>query len=217
MDAYTYNLSDIKRFPETEGALYGNQLAIKPAEFWQQFSQLEISHFCLRRGFYCIPTMELVLWLQQEIGDRSAIEVGAGNGVLADALSIPATDNRMQEKPAIAALYSGMQQAPVAYGNNVKELDALEAVRSLKPEVVIAAWVTHEYRPGEHWRGGNVLGVAEEEIVKRVTYIHVGNRNVHRNKPILGIAHEEFEFPWLVSRSMSDSPNFIAVWRHDAT
>lgn len=214
MDVRTINLRDIKRFPEKEGALYGTQLAIKSAEFWQQFTQIEIAYFCMRLGFYCIPTTELVLWLQREIGPRFAIEIGSGNGVLAAALGIPATDNRMQERAEFAALYKSISQAPVEYGDNVKLADALEAVRMFKPEVVIAAWVTHEYRPSEHWRGGNVIGVAEEEIVKRATYIHVGNRSAHRNKPILESQHEEFEFPWLVSRSLSGEPNFIAVWRH---
>jgi hypothetical protein len=214
MDAYTYDLSDVKRYPGKAGALDDKgRLVVLPFEFWQQYTQIEISHFCSQHGLYCIPTTELVAWLKAEIGERKAIEIGSGNGVLAEALGIPATDSRMQENPFFTAYFAELKQAVVPYGENVRMLDGIDAVRTLKPDVVVAAWVTHKFRENEGWRKGNAFGVAEEYIVRRADYVFIGNRHVHQHKPILEMPHEEYEFPWLVSRSFSGQPNFIGVWK----
>lgn len=205
--------SDIKQDPGALGALDASgRLRILDAAWWSQFSQLEISVFCVRHGLYCIPTTELVSWLKDRIGVRRALEIGAGCGVLAEGLDIHATDNKMQTWPEIRAHYQLSQQPPVAYGARVEELDALEAVRRYQPDVVIAAWVTHKWDPAEHWREGNAWGVQEELITAKTSYIHIGNRHVHRHKPILEQPHEELEAPWLVSRASNGSPNFIAIW-----
>ena len=50
--------------------------------------------FGVRHGAYSFPTEELCDYLRERIAGRRAIEISAGNGVLAEALGIPATDNR---------------------------------------------------------------------------------------------------------------------------
>jgi hypothetical protein len=76
----------------------------------------------------------------------------------------------------------------------------------------VAAWVTHKYNPKEHYRGGNMFGVKEEEILNRVSrYIFIGNKKTHEKKPILDIPHKEIKPEWLVSRVMNDL-DFIWIW-----
>lgn len=213
IEAYHIDTSALRLNPAHEGALDDRgHIQILPTAFWQQFNQAEIGAFCVRQGLYCIPTVELVEWLRDRIGGRNAIEIGSGNGVMAAALDIPATDNKMQEWPDIKAHYDAIKQTPVPYGKHVKEMDARSAINFFRPEVVVAAWVTHKWNERESWREGNKYGVDEGRIIQRKTYIHIGNRYVHRFKPILDVAHEEHEFPWLVSRAMNGEPNFIAVW-----
>lgn len=187
---------------------------VMPASFYAQTSQPERSALAVRHGLYCLPTQELIAWLRERIAGRRAIEIGAGNGVIASALGIPATDNCMQADPAIAAHYAALGQPVVNYGPDVIPLDANAAVAQLRPQVVVAAWVTHRYDPARHEAGGNAFGVDEQSIVDGCEeYIFVGNRHVHRNKPIWLLPHELFEFPWLYSRAINGSPDFIAVWR----
>ena len=213
MSAFIFDKSQLKNDPAERGALdKDGRLVVHEAAFWKQFSQVEISMFCVRHGLYSIPTFELVQWLSQELGQDPAIEIGAGNGVLADALGIPAYDNKMQDRPEVQAYYKTLGQTPVTYGPNVVEMDAEMAVYTAKPKVVIAAWVTHLYDPSEHWREGNAYGVREEEIIKRAKYIFVGNTQPHKFKPILEVPHTMHRFPWLVSRGFLSSENFIAVW-----
>lgn len=75
------------------------RLRILPAAYWATTTPPERGLFCVRHGVYCLVTEELVAYLREAIAGRSAIEIGAGNGVLAEALGIPATDNFMQTWP----------------------------------------------------------------------------------------------------------------------
>lgn len=202
------------RDPAADGALdAAGQLQVLPFAFWQNYSQAEIAVFCHQQALYCVPTTELVAWLAEIFAGRRAIEIGAGTGALAAALSIPATDNRMQEWPEIVAAYQGMQQPTIAYGDNVIRLDAEMALARYRPAVVLAAWVTHKWKPSEAWREGNQHGVEERKIVRQADYVFIGHDHVHRNKPILELPHETHYCPWLVSRATSPGRNYIKIWR----
>lgn len=50
--------------------------------------------FWVRNGLYSFPTNELIRLLTRQIASRTAIEIGAGRGALAEALDRRATDNR---------------------------------------------------------------------------------------------------------------------------
>lgn len=77
------------------------------------------------------------------------------------------------------------KQPPVRYGPNVQRFAADAAVRHFRPEVVIAAWVTHRYDPKRHHAGGNEIGVDEIDILAHCQhYILIGNTHVHRHKEI---------------------------------
>lgn len=151
--------------------------------------------------------------LKALIGDRSAIEIGAGHGVLAQTLHIPATDSRQQEIPHYRTWITSMGQPPVRYGPNVIGCDAIQAAHEYQPDIVIGCWVTHRYDPARHWAGGNEMGIDEVELLRWCRrYILIGNEEVHRNKAIWALPHMIEYPPWLVSRAMNGSREFIAVW-----
>jgi hypothetical protein len=214
MDAYILP-NDVRDLsPEVIGD--DGHVRVMPAAYYEGTTQQERSVAAVRNGLYCLPTVELIEWLRNFIDGRSAIEIGAGNGVIARALGIPATDNKMQDDPAMRALYASMQQPPVKYGDHVERLDANAAARKYKPDVIVASWVTHKWSAKEPSRQGNMFGVDERELLKHCGYyVFVGNVVTHAKKPLWD-SHkpEDMQVPtWLYSRAMNGSPEFIAVWR----
>jgi hypothetical protein len=190
------------------------RIRVLPAAFWATTTAAERALFGKRHGIYSFPTLELVDRLRELIDGRSTIEIGAGNGVLAETLGIPATDNRMQENPLYRRIFDRLDQAPVPYGPNVVECHASRAVRQFKPSVVIGCWVTHKYDPARREAGGNEIGVDEPDILRNCeTYILVGNDRVHADSAIKSRPHEIEYPPWLYSRAGQSSREFIAVWR----
>jgi hypothetical protein len=190
------------------------RIRVLPAAFWATTTAAERALFGKRHGIYSFPTLELVDRLRELIDGRSAIEIGAGNGVLAETLGIPATDNRMQENPLYRRIFERLDQAPVQYGPNVVECHASRAVRQYKPSVVIGCWVMHKYDPARHKAGGNEMGVDERDILRNCeTYILVGNERVHTGKEIWSRPHRIEHPSWLYSRAGQSGREFIAVWR----
>ena len=170
--------------------------------------------FGVCQGVYSFPTDELCDYLRSRIEGRIAIEIGAGHGLLAKALCIPATDNRQQEDPELRAYYAHIGQPTVPYGDNVEKLDAAAAVAKYRPDVVIACWVTHRFDPDRPDAGGSVTGVDEASLIASCDeYIFVGNEHVHAHKPIWELPHEKVTPPWLYSRAVNGSREFIATWR----
>jgi hypothetical protein len=188
---------------------------ILPAAWWAQTTAVERALLGHRYGIYSFPTVELVEHLRQVIGGRTAIEIGAGHGALAEALGIPATDNRQQEQPRYAAVLAATGQPPVRYGPNIIHLDAAAAVRHYQPQVVVASWVTHRYDPTRHWAGGNEIGVDEPDVLQHCdSYVFIGTDRPaarHLDKPIWDRPHHIVYPPWLYSRA-NGGRDFIAVW-----
>lgn len=190
------------------------RLKTVPAALLRETTQEERALFCVRHGLYGLVTTELVAFLRELIGSRTAIEIGAGHGTLAAALGIPATDNRMQEWPEIKEHYQALRQTVVPYGAEVVELDAAKAIAEYKPQVVVASWVTHLYDAGRHEAGGNMYGVREEDVIDSVeTYVVIGNEQVHRGKSIWSLPHEKLTPDWLFSRASNGSPDFVCIWQ----
>lgn len=191
------------------------QLKVYSYEDLKDIPHDHIRLFCLRNGIYSLPTIELMDFLKEEIGDKlnQTIEIGAGNGVYSRELGIKGTDSYMQEEASIKAYYDLYEQTPVSYGDHVEKIDALSAVKKYKPKIVLASWCTHKYNPKEHWRGGNALGISERNIFDRVEkYIHIGNETVHDKKPILRTPHRKIKEKWIMSRAESKDRNIIYIW-----
>lgn len=178
-------------------------------------------------SIYVWPTTELLTWLNSNLTEKDkTIEIGSGNGVLANELGISATDSYMQSdkfKPnnsserelhqnAIATLrLSGIP--PINYGANVEQLDALAAIRKHKPKHILGCYITHKYING--MSTGNALGVDETWIARRKqikSYTMVGNQVVHAEKPILALPHEEIELDGLIVRAKNPAANRIFRW-----
>lgn len=195
--------------------LIDGKLQIVDAEKLYGVPNEHLSQFCVLHGFYCIPTTELIIFLKNFIAGREdkTIEIGAGCGVIGDALGIISTDSYMQASPKYRKIYLDAGQEPVHYGENVLKLNASDAINMFKPKIVIGAWITHKYNPGEAWRDGNEVGVDEGKVLRKVkNYIHIGNIQVHQKKPIVSVRHQTFKFPWLFSRSMHVNDNVIWIW-----
>lgn len=170
------------------------------------------------RGIYGIPTTQMIDWLREKIGDRKAIEIGAGNGVYGRNLGIPMYDNFMQDRPEIALIYALQKQPTVPYGADVQQMDALDAVKRHRPEVVLGVWVTQKFEEGDDH--GAMDGIDERAILavpSTQTYIVVGNLNVHGNKKIRtnvpkGWTLTEYDLPFNMSRANDPKKNRVFVW-----
>ena len=185
-------------------------LRVMPAAYYASTTQFERSVFGVRHGLYLLPTTELVEYLSSYINHRNAIEIGSGNGGLARALGIPATDNHQQNDPWVREFYRAHQQPTVSYGQHVEKLEALEAVRRYRPAVVIGAWVSHRSDDG------NAFGIDESTLLEEVEeYILIGNDKVHHQKPIWQRPHQKITPHWLYSRAFDPALDFIAIWKRD--
>lgn len=189
------------------------KMKILPAQFWADTTPAERALFGHYNGIYSFPTVELVEHLQKLIGNQKAIEIGAGHGVLAEALGIIATDNRMQAHAKYRRLYAAQGQPTITYGRNVIERSAFEAVRRHEPDIVIGCWVTHRYEPARHWAGGNEIGVDEADVIAHCNrYVFIGNEKTHASKAVWDLPHTKTNPPFVYSRATNGSPEFIAVW-----
>jgi len=209
---------DVFPKPEAILGLLDDDSVIKllPASHYDQFSNDSLRGWCHCHSRYGVPTQELVDWLRAFIGDRSAIEIGSGAGDLARHLKIPATDNRIQEQSYVAAYYKALRQPTIRYGAFVERLDALEAIAAYRPDVVIGCWVTQyaDPRKAPPKGGGSVYGIKEDELLRTgVTYVLIGNEEVHGDKEIMREEHTTLYFPWLRSRSHDQTKNRIYIWQ----
>ena len=192
------------------------QLVAVPAQDLAQFKQPLLSLFCLINAIYQLPTVELIDWLEETIGDRTAIEIGAGVGAVGRELGIRMTDSYLQDgtNKAVAEYYAKVQQPMIQYPKDVIKLPALTAVAGMRPQVILGCWVTHKSTPANNWTG-NMWGIEEDKFKGLAEqYIVVGNHKTHGDKPILRqFPHKVYQFDWLYSRSLSKDQN--AIWVFD--
>jgi hypothetical protein len=175
--------------------------------------------WCHENGIYGLPTTELVEDLRRIIGNRTAIEIGAGMGVFGRALGIPMTDARTMERPEVRAQYEVLQQPVTRYGADVEHLDAAAAVEKYKPQVVFGSWITQIARAGEPIPvgGGSPLGVDELALLERVEwYVLFGNTTIHGQKELFRcdrFSVWEMRSPAFWSRSASPLENVLYLVR----
>jgi hypothetical protein len=199
---------------ELEKLLLDSNNNLKPIAFdvVNKFSQNVISLFCLKYAVYQIVTFELIDFLAQQIGDKKAIEIGAGNGCLGRSLGIKMTDNFQQNEPLIRAYYNSIKQPVIKYGHDVEKLDGNLVIEKYHPDILIGAWVTQRWKP--HLNEGNAAGIDELQFKNRIEkYILVGNEKTHGDKEIRHkMKCEIIKAPWLISRSLSRDENSIYIY-----
>lgn len=211
------HLLDPTRIAWLQGPLDDDgNLRIMPASYYAETTREERAMLGHLQGAYVLPTHELIALLSQLIGNRSAIEVGAGNGLIARELRIPGTDNFLQrDNPEVAAYYAKARQPLTRYGADVHPLDAEKAITVFRPSVVVACWLTSKYDPAFHSRGGSVYGPDERAMLAQISeYVFVGNTGAHRHKAeLLGPPAWMIQAPHgLYSRAMMGT-DFIAGWK----
>ncbi len=171
----------------------------------------KLAYYCNREAIYGIPSTELIQFLKEEIGDKKAIEIGAGHGYLGQALGIIQTDSYLQFRPDIAARYKMLRQPIINYPERVRKFDALEAIRRFKPQIVIGSWITHKGTPANP--KSSTWGVDEEKLLKMVDkYIVIGHTDQHDAKFILKYPHRIIQENWICSRSLNREGNIIYIW-----
>lgn len=193
--------------------LQDGKLVIISANEYDKIPQDHLVMWCHRHGVYNIPTAELIEWLKLHVVPNETIEIGAGMG-LGRHLGIPMTDScYMKNNMEVRLSYLLMDQPITEYPSDIIEMDAVTAISHYKPSVVIGCWITHRYDERRHGRGGNKFGVDEKFVLDNVKkYIMVGNESVHEKKPLLGLPHKTFRFPWVRSRSVNPTKNVIYMW-----
>lgn len=199
---------------------------VVPAEVYLKYPHDQLRVFGGLNGLFVFPTCELVDFLRKEIGTGKALEIGAGNGVVAKELGAIATDNYQQSpdfrpEPKFQGLWRQLMDsltttgnAPVRYGEHVLRQDAISAVVKHRPDVTYGLFVTHRVRVGES--GGSVMGIEEHKILKRSRYIMAGNLVTHEHKHLLALPHQEITLPGLVTRAAVQDANRIFIWEKQA-
>ena len=172
--------------------------------------------WCAKNAVYQLPTIELIDWLREHCGIEKgfrAIEICAGKSGIGRALGIPSTDSYAQvADPFIQVYYQMLGQPIVEPPDYVEKIDANEAVKKYKPNVVIGSWVTQRWLSEED-KDGNMYGPLEEEWVDAGTmYVHIGNKAVHGTKRILDRPWNGYHYPWLRSRAHDPRQNYIWQW-----
>jgi hypothetical protein len=181
-------------------------------EYYQTLKWENFRLFCHEYARYGIPTKELVHFIKSLIDGKTALEIGAGSGDLGYHLGIKMTDSKIQDSKPVKRLYELTKQPTIKYGKDVEKLEALEAVKKYKPQVVVASWVT-TYSPTATNYGSSPHGINEKEILDLVdTYILIGNLDIHGDKPIMDEFSFEYNLPWNISRAARLENNRIWVW-----
>lgn len=90
-----------------EGVYKDGEFQILDASFWNQFRQFDILKFMNEEALYVLPTEELLCFLDNEIGEDTALEVGAGRGLIGRELNIRTTDRKHPSAAYRCRLYSG--------------------------------------------------------------------------------------------------------------
>jgi hypothetical protein len=84
------------------------------------------------KGIYCFYSRKLVKQLAKEIGDRKALEIAAGDGTLSRFLEAEGVD--------ITATDDHSWKHAIDFPDDVRRQDAVTALRTHRPQVVICSW-----------------------------------------------------------------------------
>ncbi len=194
-------------------------LKVMDDHFYSFVPQEHLQLWGHKHGVYQFPTKMLIDTLRHEINGRTAIEICAGNGAIGRALGIPMTDSHLQARPEIKEIYGMIGQPVIKYPKDVIKMEAIEAVKHYKPDVVIGSWATHKYRKGDKY--GSIYGVDECKLVNMVDlYIKIGNLSVHGESPLMtkrGLSigayyNHEKSAEVLFSRSSVPENNAMWLW-----
>lgn len=204
----------VTRFLHGAFDLETKRIRLLPASFYNQFDQIVLQIVGNRSARYVFPTIELVDFLKQHIGSRTAIEIGSGNADLYYHLGIRGTDSCIQKSDAMVSAYYAMTGQPITNPpDDVLALEANQAVEQLKPQVVIGSWVTQKIDQDDPCGSGSMFGVDHELLVSKTEqFIMIGNDAVHGHSRIMSRPHQTISVPWLKSRASQPQLDRIYIW-----
>jgi hypothetical protein len=119
--------------------LFSHHLTRKPVSlgwftFWWRFvgQKRLLMPLVQPKGIYCFYSRRLIRELRLLIGDRAALEIGAGDGTLSRFLA--------DEGAHIRATDDHSWSHIITYPESVEKLDAVRALEKHQPRVVICSW-----------------------------------------------------------------------------
>lgn len=200
--------SDIRKMAYKNG-----EFQILPYSAWAQHDPVAIRLFLHEEALYSIPTEEVVEFIDELIGEHTAIEIGAGHGLWGRELDIPLTDSKLQERPEVKLMYLMAKQPLIKYPQDIIKLRASDAIKRFKPHTVFASYFTPICEGAKYMEGDEVYRDDERLFpnwgVKR--YIKIGSINTHGNNPLMKLAHEEHNPIELITRAEKVNQR-IFIW-----
>lgn len=192
----------------------GRRLKVLPSSVWLQYPWMEVRLLMHELGVYVLPTEELLDYLDELIGDEKAIEICAGTGNIGRNLDIVMTDSyQQQDDKRTVAYYKLIKQPTIKYPADVIKCDAFHAVRRMNPHTVLGCYATHKWR--NDTMDGNDKGVDFMDLFDHCErVILVGNKETHKNNPLMDVPHVEMMLPGLITRAEDHTTNRIFIWEH---
>jgi hypothetical protein len=182
-----------------------------PASEYKRFTPEEIQWLGWKFGIFQFPTEELIAFLKQEMGPQ-ALEIAAGGGHIGKYLpGVIQTDSKLHDKEDVQDIYRVTGQNHIKYPAFVEKLEAMEAIRKYKPDVILGSWtVEKEVSP---------FGINEQEVINNCKrYFLIGNEATHEHKSIIksfsGNAQRmmKIKAPWLVSKAAVPAENCLYIF-----
>lgn len=208
MDKQNLRIQPIHSNKLHEEVFDGENLIIHPYSYFKQFSPNEILELMIAKKMYVLPTDELCDFLDELIGNRTVIEIGAGMGYLGRELDIRMSDSYSKNSPEIKKM--SHYDDTMDYPSDVECIEGISAIKKYRPHTVLSSFLVCERVVDEK---GTTFGVNTRDILKLCKrYIHIGNLDLHCNDPILGKLHTEIESPALITRLQDPEKDRIFIW-----
>lgn len=200
------------------GLLDNGRMRSLPAADLRLVPHMALQQWAQLRGRYQFPTVELIEWLRARIAGRKCVEIGAGYGDIGRNVGgVTLTDSYFQTAQEMRHHYGKvLGQHAISPPPDVMRREGAAAIWRYQPAVCLACWVTQKFEAGDEaaQTGSCVGGVDFHKLLSKVgELVFVGNAKVHRDMRLLAEPHEEYAFPWIVSRATDQSLNRIWVWK----
>lgn len=195
-------------------------LRLLPLAAYEVIPRPLLSYWAMLWGYWILPTVELVAWVREQLGDRPAVEVAAGAGVLGRALGIACIDwNTRRHFPEIALITRLAQQRDPARGAHVLDEEAWAAIVQRRPRAVVAAYpVQRVYEGDPAVFGGSRCGIEEWRIVRSVErYLVLGSAGAIGKRKISRLPHRRVRAPGLVTRCLYPEEEYAWIWDNHHT
>lgn len=183
------------------------------------YNELKLIPFTYLRAFmhteaiYSLPTKEAVEYLDNLIGDETAIGICSGRAIWEKELGMIATDSKIQQYDKnVIEYYNILQQPLIKYPDYVERIDANKAVIKYKPHTVFGSYVTPKktiLNPN-----GNGYGPVEEDLMKHCQrYIKIGSVGCHGDYSLCKRPHKRIVIPELITRTFNND-SCIFIWEN---